>query len=115
MADNLQTAPGDTRRIPEQQTLKLEHVDLPELAETFADSINQVFFDGQMVRINLGVTRVSPPGQTPTARRYPACRLVLTPGAAVELMNQIRQLTAGMIQAGALKPTPHPAADTKVN
>jgi hypothetical protein len=87
----------------------------PDLPETFADSINQVFFDGQTLRINFGVTRVDPPAQPQTARRYPACRLVLTPGAAVELMNQIQRLTAGMIQAGVLKAAAapaHPAAAT---
>jgi hypothetical protein len=105
----------ETRKPPEQPALKLEHVDLPDLPETFADSINQVFFDGQTLRINFGVTRVDPPGQPQTARRYPACRLVLTPGAAVELMNQIQRLTAGMIQAGVLKAAAapaHPAAAT---
>jgi len=92
-------------------------VELPALAETFADSINQVFFDGQTLRINFGVTRVDPPSQTQTARRYPACRLVLTPAAAVELMNQIQRLMAGMIQAGVIKATPPVQAvpDRKAN
>jgi hypothetical protein len=103
MDDKPRSLAEETRKTPEQPTLKLEHVDLPELPETFADSINQVFFDGQTLRINFGVTRVDPPAQPQTARRYPACRLVLTPGAAVELMNQIQRLTAGMIQAGVLK------------
>jgi len=74
--------------------------------ETFADSIVQVFFDGQTLRINFGVTRVDSTPQSQSARRYPACRLVLTPGAAVELMNQIQQLTARMIQAGVIKSNP---------
>jgi hypothetical protein len=41
----------------EQQTLKIQQIDLPELSETFADSIDSVFFDGQTLRINFGVTR----------------------------------------------------------
>jgi hypothetical protein len=36
----------------EQQTPKIQHVDLPEVSETFADSIDLVFFDGQTLRIN---------------------------------------------------------------
>ncbi|MEH2562110.1 hypothetical protein [Bradyrhizobium sp. AZCC 2289] len=89
----------------EQQALKVQHVDLPELGETFADSIDLVFFDGQTLRINFGVTRFEKPEQTAPAiaKRYPSCRLVLTAGAAVELMNQIQQLTARMVQSGVLK------------
>lgn len=41
-------------------------------------------------------------------RRLPACRLVLTPRAAVELMNQTQQLMARMVQAGVLKPASPP-------
>ena len=91
----------------EQQTPKIQHVDLPEVSETFADSIDLVFFDGQTLRINFGVTRFEKPEQTvpAIAKRYPSCRLVLTAGAAVELMNQIQQLTARMVQSGVLKTT----------
>jgi hypothetical protein len=106
------------QRTPEQQPVTLQHVDLPELPETFADSIDLVFFDGQTVRINYGVTRFSQPQQSGGAvsgRRLPACRLVLTPGAAVELMNQIQRLMARMIQAGVLKPTTPPSPDKKTN
>jgi hypothetical protein len=88
---------------PEQPPLKVQRVDLPELPETFADSIDQVFFDGQTVRINFGVTRFDQPS---SASRYPACRLVLPPGAAVELMNQMQKLVTGLIQAGVLKAQP---------
>jgi hypothetical protein len=94
------------KKAPEHPPIAIERVDLPELAETFADSIDHVFFDGQTLRINFGVTRFDQPQQAGSvnARRLPACRLVLTPGAAVELMNQIQQLTARMIQSGVLKP-----------
>jgi hypothetical protein len=63
----------------EQHTLKIQQIDLPELSKTFADSIDSVFFDGQTLRINFGVTRFDQPQQQPsaTARRYPSCRLVL--------------------------------------
>ena len=47
------------------------------------------------------------PGKV-NARRLPACRLVLTPRAAVELMNQIQQLMACMVQAGVFKPASPP-------
>jgi hypothetical protein len=102
-------------KAPEQPTLNLQRVDLPSLAETFADSIDLVFFDGQTLRINFGVTRFDQPQQPGkvNARRLPACRLVLTPRAAVELMNQIQQLMARMVQAGVLKATPPPEKATQ--
>ena len=119
MPEKRQNVTALAQKAPDQPALKLEHVDLPDLKETFA--INQVFFDGQTLRINFGVTRVDPTAQSQSARRYPACRLVLTPGAAVELMNQIQQLTARMIQAGVIKANPPVASapasapDRKVN
>jgi hypothetical protein len=113
MNEKPQKAPEESGKA-EHPGLKLEQVDLPDLAETFADSISQVFFDGQTLRINFGVTRVD---SLPQARRYPACRLVLTPTAAVDLMNQIQRLMAGMIQAGVIKTTPavQSAPDRKAN
>ena len=38
-----------------------------------------------------------------TGKRYPACRLVLSASAAVDLMNKMQQITAGLIKAGVLK------------
>jgi hypothetical protein len=47
-------------------------------------------FDGQPLRIEFAVTRMddAKPDTPMTGRRYPACRLVLPPGAAVELINR---------------------------
>ena len=43
------------------------------------NSINNVFFDGQTMRIEFGITRMDEvkQGQQLSGRRYPACRLVL--------------------------------------
>jgi hypothetical protein len=49
------------QRPPEPPPVALQRVDLPELAETFADSLELVFFDGQTLRINFGVTRFDQP------------------------------------------------------
>jgi hypothetical protein len=107
---------ADTSQKLEQQTVKIQQIDLPDLSETFADSIDSVFFDGQTLRINFGVTRFDQQQQNPsaTARRYPSCRLVLTPRAGVELMNQIQKLSAGLIQAGVLKASPQPSPEQKL-
>jgi hypothetical protein len=86
----------------------VRYVDRPECGETFADSINQVYFDGQSLRIELGVTRLDEvkPGGGLTGRRTPAARLVLTPIAAAELINRMQQVAQALTQAGVLKSTP---------
>jgi hypothetical protein len=101
MADELQN-------LPERAQLKIEHIDLPDLAETFADSIEAVHFDGQLLRITFGVTRLDPQtqGAPASARRYPAVRLVLPSGAGVELMNHMEKPKAGLIQAGIPRTPP---------
>jgi len=89
----------------------LRYIDQPELAETFADSIGNLSFDGQSLRIEFTVTRMDEmkQGQAMTGRRYPACRLVLPPGAAVDLINRMQQIANALTQAGVLRQNP-PAA-----
>lgn len=87
--------------------VKVRYIDLPELSETFADSINSLLFDGQTLRIELGVSRVDEmkAGAPISVRRYPACRLVLTPAVAVELINRMQQVASALTRAGVIKPT----------
>ena len=83
----------------------IRYVDRPECGETFADAINSVFFDWQTMRIEFGITRMDDmkKDQPLTGRRYPACRLVLAPAAAIELINKMQQTAAAMQQAGIVK------------
>jgi hypothetical protein len=92
----------------ERQAMTIRYVDHADMAETFADSINGLVFDGQTLRIEFGVTRLDDvKANAPrTARRYPACRLVLTPATAVELINRMQQIAAALTQAGVVKVTP---------
>jgi hypothetical protein len=94
----------------EAQTATIRYVDRPECTETFADSINHVYFDGQSLRIEFGVTRLDDvkPNTPVSGRRFPAQRMVLTPAAAVELINRMQQVGAALAQAGVLKATPNP-------
>jgi hypothetical protein len=80
-----------------------QYIDRPDVLETFADSIEGTFFDGQTLRIEFCVNRLDPlkPNTPPTGRRYPACRLVLTPAAAVELMNRMQQISRHGQNGGA--------------
>lgn len=94
------------------QAATIRYVDQPECRETFADSINSVSFDGQTMRIEFGITRMDEvkQGQQLSGRRYPACRLVLPVGAAIELINKMQQTSAALQQAGLLKPaSPKPS------
>ena len=94
------------------QTATIRYVDQPDMAETFADSINHVYFDGQSLRLEFGITRLDEvkPNTPVTGRRYPAQRMVLTPLAAVELINRMQQVGAALAQAGVLKTNPPTAA-----
>jgi hypothetical protein len=97
---------GEPQGTAERPQIQIQHVDQADLSETFADSISAVHFDGQTLRITFGVTRFERAQTQPgTALRYPACRLVLTSAAGVELMNQMEKLKEGLVKAGVLKPT----------
>jgi hypothetical protein len=76
-------SPGNLQR----QAATIRYVDRPDVGETFADSITGLVFDGQTLRIEFGVTRVDEvkPDAPITGRRYPTSRIVLSPGAAIEL------------------------------
>jgi hypothetical protein len=94
------------------QTASIRYVDQPECRETFADSINSVFFDGQTMRIEFGITRMDEmkQGQPVSGRRYPACRLVLPVSAAIDLINKMQQTANALQQAGLVKPAAAAAA-----
>lgn len=89
-------------KLPEKQ---IQDVEVPDLFETFADSIGMSTFDGNTMRIEFRVTRVNPPvpPNPPTAKRYPVCRLVMTPELAVELSNQLNGVIGMMEKQGLVK------------
>jgi hypothetical protein len=95
------------------QQAAIRYVDNADMAETFADSITGLIFDGQTLRIEFGVTRFDEvrPNAPISGRRYPAARLVLPPAAAVELINRMQQIAAALTQAGVVRTTPPRAAE----
>lgn len=95
-----------------RQPATIRYLDRADMVETFADSITGLIFDGQTLRIEFGVTRFDDvKANTPiTGRRYPACRLVLPPAAAVDLINRMQQITTALTQAGVVKQTQRPVA-----
>lgn len=96
-----------------RQATTVRYIDRPDCPEAFADSINSVFFDGQTMRIEFGITRMDEVKQNAplTGRRYPAVRLVLPPGAAIELINRMQQTGAALSQAGLVKTRPSPGKE----
>lgn len=87
-------------KLPPEQ---VREIDVPELHETFVDSLGLSTFDGITARITLCVQRLQEPktAQPPMANKYPVCRLVLTPEAVVDLYNNLSQLM-GILQKSGL-------------
>jgi hypothetical protein len=92
---------------------QIRYLDRADMAETFADSITGLIFDGQTLRIEFGVTRFDElkPNAPIAGRRYPACRLVLPPAAAVDLINRMQQIAAALTQAGVVRQAPRPGGE----
>ncbi len=92
----------------ERVAATIRYIDRPELTETFADAISGLVFDGQSLRIEFAVTRLDEvkPNSPISGRRYPACRLVLPPAAAIDLINRMQQIGTALTQAGVARTTP---------
>ena len=99
-------APTASAGSPERAAASVRYVDRADMVETFADSVTGLIFDGQTLRIEFGVTRFDDvkPNAPITGRRYPACRLVLPPVAAVDLINRMQQIAAAFPAAALFSP-----------
>jgi hypothetical protein len=110
------TSPGAPAPHRERQPATIRLVDRPDLAETFADSVSGLVFDGQTPRIDFAVTRldeIKPNAPITGRRRHPACRLVLPPAAAADLINRMQQIAQALTEAGlATRNAPRAAAQT---
>lgn len=83
----------------------LQLVDLPEVSETYADSLDIMMVDGGLCRFNFVVHRLDmpKPPKTPTGKKYPSCRLVMPLPGALTLYNQLRQMIELMEKQGIVK------------
>ena len=84
---------------------KFRYQDVPELPETFADSVGRWYFDGTTLRIEFLVSRMDQEKSSEgrTGRKLPVCRLVLTPTGAIELLYQAQRMAAALEKAGVVK------------
>jgi hypothetical protein len=92
---------------PFNQTAQLRYINRVDVTETYADSLRGMTFDGASLRLELCVNRIDPvtlvPPATPVADQVTACRLVLSPQAAMELINQLKQLEGALLASGQLR------------
>jgi hypothetical protein len=97
-----------------QQSIPIRYVDMPELTETFADSVHNMVWDGQTLRVEFCVTRYPEHAAAAgaEAKQQPTCRLVLTAPGVAALFNRLQQTVAALTAAGvvAKHPTPQGSA-----
>jgi hypothetical protein len=83
--------------------------DVESVSETFVDSVGLNSCDGHIARIELCVTRLdqfdpkSPPSK-PSAKKYPACRLVMPMDTLARLAQELQRLLAAAQQQSARPP-----------
>jgi hypothetical protein len=75
----------------------VRNVDIETVSETFVDSFGMNSCDGKIVRIDLCVTRLDTidpkhPPTKPSAKRYPACRLVMQVETLARLCDELQRL-----------------------
>ncbi len=94
-------------KLPENQ---IEYTDRLDVTETFANSMGKCFFTEGLANIELCVTRLDKPDppNPPTGKRYPACRLVLTPQAVIQLFQGLNGIMGAMEKEGIIKTNPKP-------
>jgi hypothetical protein len=103
MANEKETAANPA---PTGQTATIRYIDRPDIQEHFADSVTGLLFDGQTLRLEFAVTRFDElkPNAPITGRRYPSCRVALSPAAAIDLINRMQQVATALSQSGTAKP-----------
>ena len=87
----------------QNKELTVRHVNRLDVNEVFIDTISGLVFDGQTLRLDGAVTRleVAPDQRSVVASKYTACRLVMSPNAAAELISKLQQVTTRVREATA--------------
>jgi hypothetical protein len=97
-------------------TPKIDYVDVPSIAETYADTVRGMVFDGQSVRLELCVTRMDEPAKDAgelTGKRQTACRVVLPLGAALDLSTKLGRMMATLAKRSAERKGKQTKAEAK--
>jgi len=96
--------------VAEKSQDQLPYVDRPDLSEVFADGIRSIQWDGHSFRIEFSVNRqiaktvaIPPKAAEYEISVYPCARIVLTPGAAVNLQDMLVKTLNVLESQGVLK------------
>jgi hypothetical protein len=81
------------------------YVDNPGLAETYADSIQNLVFDGTTFRFTFVVNRLEPPQppEPPKGKQLPSCRLVMPLIGALTLYQNLQNMVDALEKQGIVK------------
>lgn len=90
-----------------QHNIPAKKAERADLAESYADTIRGVWFDGTW-RIEADVTRLDATSTPMTATQYPSCRLVLSAAAGLALLERLNQLAKELEANGTLQRSPVP-------
>ena len=95
----------------------LTYFDRPDVPETYADSLEKMFFDGVCFRLEFVVNRIDTPKPpaAPTGKKVTAARLVLPVPAMLAIAQQINGMLATMQAQGIVKTHPVPKPTGSVN
>ena len=98
-----------------QAKTKIEYQDVPAVNETFADTVHAIAYDGQTFRVEFCVTRMDDAGEdgARSGKRRTACRMVLSPNAALELSAKLSRVLGAV--ASRSRQTAEPARAAKPN
>jgi hypothetical protein len=93
----------------------LTRVDRPEVSETFVDTLENMTFDGGLVRLDFVANRYDqvPPGAPITGNKVTAARLIIPLPGALGLAASLEALLAQLKQQGIIQQAPTPAVPPK--
>jgi len=87
-------------------------IDNPGLAETYADALQNLVFDGATFRFTFTVNRLDPPKppEPPKGGQYPACRLVMPLTGVLSLYQNLHNMIEALEKQGIIKKGQPPQA-----
>ncbi|MDE2091751.1 MAG: hypothetical protein KGJ08_07620 [Gammaproteobacteria bacterium] len=90
-------------------------VDNPGLAETYADSLQNLVFDGVTFRFTFVVNRLDPPQppEPPKGKQHPSCRLVMPLIGALTLYQNLQNMVDALEKQGIIKKGQPPQTPTQ--
>ena len=93
-----------------QPKFDVSYVDRVDVSETFVDTVEKIGFENGVWKFEFCVVRLSEQkGDVVSGKKYPACRLVLSAHAGIDLANKLKGMMELMEKQGMLKTIPAPS------